>query len=204
MSNQNIVCIDLKRSVCECISTSSLNINCDDIIECVREDIDINKFKTWLQYNENKIKSKTNQTSYFKKSFLIELEKGTFKPKNKDNYLDVEILDLTLPTLYKYLPMFTDNVKEGFGDETFFIENLQIYLYRNDILTIDEINVLNSKVLNYITTFENVKLSDYREYIKKSQLLKGKVDWEEVEKIEAQCKQDFEKMMKDFEVEKDD
>lgn len=203
MTIQNIDCIELKRRVRECISTSSLNINCDDIIERVREDFDINKFKAWFQYNENKIKSKTNQSSYFKKSFLIELEKGTFN-KNETKDFDANwLLSQVLPTLHKYLPMFTDNIDEGFGDETFFIENLQIYLYENDILTIDEINTLNSKVMNYITTFENVKLSDYREYIKKSQLLKGKVDWEEIDRREINARQSYEKLINFYE-EKDD
>lgn len=204
MNNQNIELIDLKRSVCECITTSCLNINCDEVIECVRENIDINKFKSWLKYNENKIKSKTNQTSYFKKSFLNELEKGTFKPIDRGDYNQSEILSLVLPTLYKYLPIFNTNIDDAFGDETFFIENLQLYIYENDILTIEQLNILNERVMGYITTFENPKLSDYREYIKKTQSLKGKVDWEEIERREMKDKQEFDELMKTFEDTNDD
>lgn len=199
MNNQNNCLFELKRSVCECITTSCLNINCDDVIECIHEEIDLTKFKKWFQYNENKIKSKTNQTSYFKKSFLNELQNGTFKPKPKEEINEFQVLADVMPTLYKYLETFEVDTSKGFDDETFFVEELQLYIVENKILTIDELNVLNERVMNYITTNESPKLTDYRNTIKKTQSLKDKVNWEEIDKRENERRKDFNETMKMFE-----
>ena len=161
-----------------------------------RSDFDEAIFSDWLAKCD--VENKTNPSGYVRSCFFKELKSGTFKPQQKLELDDLDILTQVMPNLYKYLPMFDMDIHKGFEDETFFIENLQLYIVKNKILTIDELKTLNSKVMSYIVNFENPKISDYREYIKKSQLLKGKVDWEEVSKIEDKAKVKFETLMKQF------
>lgn len=170
-----------------------------------RNDFDERKFSDWLANSD--VKNKNNPSGYVKACFRKELVKGTFtyKPIVSNKLSDDNaILSLFLPTLYKYLPLFDVDIREGFGDETFFVENLQLYIYKNDILSIDELNLLNNKVMGYITTFENPQLSDYRDYIKKAQALKGKVDWNEIDQIELNAKQEFDELIKEMERNEDD
>ena len=161
-----------------------------------KSDFDETMFSEWLAKND--VENKNNPSGYIRSCFKKELENGTFKPKPQERLDDFEILASVMPTLYKYLPMFDIDVKQGFDDETFFVENLQLYLIKNKILTIDELNILNSKVMSYIADFENPKLTDYRENIKKSQLLKGKVDWNEVDKLETKARKRYEELIKDY------
>ena len=200
VDNSNCNCIELKEVLRAYATTSCLKIDCDDTIKCVREEVDIEKFKNWFEYNLEKFKSKTNQSSYFKKSFITELEKGTFKPLPKvyKKYSDSELLCSVLPTLYKHLGAFGIDMANGFGDETFFVENLQIYIIQKKILSIDELNELNDRVMSYITSLESPKLTDYRIYIKKAQALKDKVNWAEVERIEKKERKAFDELMSLF------
>ena len=159
-----------------------------------RTDFDERMFSDWIAKSE--VNNKNNPSGYIKSCFRKELEKGTFKPQPIKKFNETELLAMIMPTLYKYLPMFDCDLANAFGDETFFVENLQIYIYKHNILTIDELNDLNDKVMSYIVALDEPKLTDYREYIKKAQLLKGKVNWTEIEKIEARERKEFDDLMK--------
>ena len=76
LNNINKCITDIK----SIISSSCLNINCDDILTYIHEEIDADKFQTWFNFNLDNFKNKSNQNQYFKKSFINELQKGTFTP----------------------------------------------------------------------------------------------------------------------------
>ena len=160
-------------------------------------DFDEKKFDQWLIKND--VEHKANPSAYIKACFKRELEQGTFKPIKVDDYNQTEILAKIMPHLYKHLPIFGIQQEQGFGDETFFIENLQLYIYEHQILTIEELIKLNDKVMGYIASLKAPKITDYRKYIKKAQVLKDLVDWAEIEKIEAKERQEFEELMEKFE-----
>lgn len=158
-------------------------------------DFDENKFNQWLIKND--VEHKTNPSAYIKACFKRELEQGTFKPIN-----ETEILAKIMPHLYKHLnrnlEKFGIKQWEGFGDETFFVESLQLYIYEHQILTIEELIKLNDMVMGYITSLEKPKITDYRSYIKKAKAIKDEVDWAMIDEIEAKERKEFDELMKVF------
>lgn len=160
-------------------------------------DFDEKKFDQWLIKND--VEHKANPSAYIKACFKRELEQGTFKPIKVDDYNKFEILAKIMPHLYKHLPIFGIQQEQGFGDEIFFIETTQLYIYEHQILSIDELVKLNDKVMGYIAGLKTPKLTDYRKYIKKAQALKDLVDWAEIEKIEIKERKEFEELMTSLE-----
>lgn len=163
-------------------------------------DFDENKFNQWLIKND--VEHKTNPSAYIKACFKRELEQGTFKPIKLDVYDQTEILAKIEPHLYKHLNRHLEKfgIKQGggFGDEIFFVESLQLYIYEHQILTIEELIKLNDKVMGYITSLEKPKITDYRKYIKKAKAIKDKVDWAMMDEIEAKERQEWLELMAVF------
>lgn len=156
-----------------------------------KPNFDEERFNEWLTNNE--IETKTNPSGYVKSCFVKELNNGRFD-RQKDN--DNELYVLSMQPLYNAIHKLC-HIKE-LGDSTFFIEELNLHILKNKILTVDELSRLNHKVVEYISTFENPKPEDYCTYIRKSKVLKDKVDWEEIDRLAAKDKKEFEDLMKTF------
>ena len=164
MNNQNIS-LNQNIALIENIITSSLNIVCDDILTHIHEEIDVDKFKSWFNYNLDKFKDKSNVKVYFQKAFTNELNKGTFKTPE-----------------IKYLPSIEPLLNE--------LRNKGIILLANDVAYL---KVLFQELLNTyeIPAKEIVKINhklvdrckdyiDYKEQIK-AELSSYKIDWGDIE-----------------------
>ena len=163
----NVCLIECKEIVRKCIVSSSLNINCDEILTYIQEEIDTDKFDSWLQFNLETFKSKTNQASYFKKSFLNELSKGTFKKEHL----------YFLPNTQPLINAMRDKNITILADETAYLYVMWDYLL--NIKKIDEKTCveLNNKVITYM--HDGQTFSDYKKLLKNSKTLKEYgVDWE--------------------------
>ena len=163
----NVCLIECKEILRRCIVSSSLNINCDEILTHIQEEIDTDKFDSWLQFNLETFKSKTNQTSYFKKSFLNELNKGTFKKEHL----------YFLPNTQPLINAMRDKNITILADETAYLYVMWDYLL--NIKKIDEKTCveLNNKVITYM--HDGQTFSDYKKLLKNSKTLKEYgVDWE--------------------------
>lgn len=161
---------EMKRILRECAFSSSLINSCDELVAYVREDLDLDKFKAWLEFNSNNFKSKTNQVSYFKKSFLNELDKGTF------DIIKVEYI----PNTQALLNEMRARGICVLADEGVWVNVLFDYLLNEKKVDLDTCATLNHKVLDYMS---NQEFSNYKELIKSSNTLKKyQIDWELIEK----------------------
>ena len=164
--NNLIECITDIRGI---ISSSCLNIVCDDILKEIKEPIDVDKFKTWFNYNLNNFKSKTNQTSYFKKAFTNELVKGTFE-KAKVYYVPATE------------PMINELRSKGItilADESAYLYTMWEELL-NHYKVPREIGVqVNRQAINSLTITSDFK--HYVQLIQNCDLLKSyKIDWADI------------------------
>lgn len=164
---------DCKERVRECVSSSSLNISCDDITNALHEEIDVDKFKTWLERNINTFKTKQDIQSYFNRAFFKELDKGTFKlAKKVEVERVVEVTSLSLALREKGI--------EVLGNHTCYIEIMWQHIIRKGMKEIDAIE-LNHEIVGGMKSGQTVK--DYIALVKKHIKLKGyKVDWEAINK----------------------
>ena len=166
----------------------------DIINELIKDltDFDEDKFLNWLI--EKKIETKTNPSAYVRSCFKKELESGRFKSDvKKEN--DTETLCLAMQPFYNALHEI--GIKE-LGDSTFFAEEANLNVLKHNILTIDELRNLNQKILQYMKKMENPKAEDYCICLRKSNALKDKVDWEEVDRLVEQSKKEWEELMSFF------
>ena len=181
-TNVSNVCLnECKEQMRMCITESSLNINCDDTINTLTQEIDIRKFKTWYESNINNFKSKTNPNSYFKKAFLSELAKGTFKPLKKR----VDATTLASALRSKGIAVSSDNA--------LFIELMwqEIYELSGDENLLIE---LNHKILDYMKADQTFE--DYVSLVKRSKAVKAyTVDWEKIQKKYSSLLDSWEKMI---------
>ena len=190
LHNQNDCLYECKRIVRECVSSSSLNINCDDILNCIHEEIDTDKFNSWLSYNLNTFKSKTNQHSYFKKSFLIELEKGTFK-KVIVNYI---------PNTQPFINALREHGCCVLADDSAYLFIVWDRLLNKYKVPSNIAEDLNNKILNYLDV--NSNFEDYKTLLIKSKTLAPyKVDWDEIDKDAKAYIAEWDKMLDDLESE---
>lgn len=158
---------ECKELLRECVSSSSLNINCDDITNALHEEIDVDKFKTWLERNINTFKTKQNIQSYFNRAFFKELDKGTFKLEQQA----VEVATLSTALRNK-------GVKVTSSD-TAYIEIMWQEIVRLGMTEEQAIN-LNHKIVDYMK--EGQTFQDYIGLVKKSKALEGyKIDWNKIE-----------------------
>lgn len=170
-NNSNVCLIECKEIVRKCISSSNLNINCDEILQYIHEEIDADKFDSWLKFNLDTFKSKTNQASYFKKSFLNELNKGTFKKEHL----------YFLPNTQPLINAMRDKNITILADDAAYLYVMWGYLL--NIKKIDEKTCveLNNKIIAYM--HDGQTFSDYKKLLKNSKTLKDyNIDWELIDK----------------------
>lgn len=175
-TNYSNVCLfDCKEKVREHVSSSCLNIDCDDILNALTEEIDVNKFEAWFDRNINNFKTKQNIQTYFKRAFISELNKGTFKL----NEISVDMSQLVSAMRGKGIKVLSD--------DTCYLELMWLEIVRKG-MPIEAIQQLNRKVIDYMHSGQT--FADYVSLIKKSNAVKPyDIDWD---KVEAQSKAELE------------
>ena len=164
-SNELIAC---KEQVCACIRESSLNIDCDDIKNTLTGEIDIAKFKKWFETNLSYFKTKQNPNSYFKKAFIIELQKGRF---------DIDAISIDTSTLISAL---RKKGIEVLSDDTAYVEIMWLEIIKQG-MKIEDIVKLNHKILDYMKSGQSFQ--DYVNLVRKSNAIKGySIDWDKIQK----------------------
>ena len=169
MNNENEL-NKCKLVVRDIIIKSNLNVSCDEVLTRIHEEIDTDKFSSWLNYNLDKFKSKTNQASYFNKAFANELDRGTF----------------TLVKL-QYLPNTQPLINELRSKGIVLLADDTAYLYvmwdqllnytKIPFNVATEVNRQAIDSLGISDTFESFKKS-----VKNSKLLKDyRIDWDNIE-----------------------
>lgn len=168
----NDLLLECKELIRKCVSNSCLKVNCDEILTCVHEPIDTDKFESWLSFNLETFKSKTNQSSYFKKSFVNELNKGTFTI-SKVEYI---------PNTQELINQMREKIVL-LADDTAYLTVLWDYMLNDKKIELSTCKKLNQQVIVYMTgTFE-----DYKSLLKRSNTLKPyNVDWELIDKRTAE------------------
>lgn len=160
--------IECKNRIQNIIIKSSLNINCDEILIHIHEPIDVDKFESWLNYNLDKFKSKTNQASYFKKAFTNELEKGTFK-LIKLNYL---------PKTQVLINELRDKGVVILADDSAYISVLWAELLNTYKVPSELAIRINRQAVNQADNF-----NAYKTLVKSSaELVNYNVDWKEIDR----------------------
>ena len=139
----------------------------DGILNYIHEEIDTDKFESWLKYNLDKFKSKAE--SYFIKSFTNELEKGTFE-KTKVYYVPATE------------PMINELRSKGItilADESAYLYTMWEELL-NRYKVPREIGVqVNRQAINSLTITSDFK--HYVQLIQNCDLLKSyKIDWADI------------------------
>ena len=167
-------------SVLECkelIINTSLAINVDDTLSCVRKEIDTEKFKTWLSANLTKFKSKDNPNTYFKKSFETEYNKGTFD------------LSIQIPNTQVLINAIREKGIKMSNNDSAFLSVLYDYLLNNLKVDRQVLIDLNRHLIDYLQ--EGQSFNQYKDYLKRSKTLRSyKIEWdylEEKTKILIKC-----------------
>lgn len=158
---------ELKELIRECVTTSCLDIDCDELLDTLTCEIDIDKFKAWLNRNLNTFKTKQNIQSYFKRAFYKELEKGTFKVKKE---------------IWNGNTLFQALREKGvivIHDDTCYI-CLMWEAYQKLGVKIDLVQDLNHKIVNYM--HEGQTSQDYINLVRKANALKDyQIDWDKLQ-----------------------
>ena len=157
-----------KEQLREYVSSSSLDIVCDDIFNALRKPIDVTKFKKWFDSNLNNFKSKQNIKTYFDKSFWKEYGDGRFNLVEKS-------IDFT-----SLVQALRDKGIKVTSDDTITIDVLWRHILRQDI-SVEEAVDINHKVVEYMKSGQS--FSDYLNNIKKSKILKDhnvELNWEAI------------------------
>ena len=158
-----------KEQMRRCVSSSSLNINCDDILKTLTEEIDIDKFKAWLDRASNSINSKQNKQAYFNRAFQKELEKGTF---------EINESGINGVTLFQAL---REKGVKVIQEDTCYIMVMWGEIFYKCGVKAETIQQLNRKIVDYMKEGQTSK--DYINYVKNSQLVSSlKIDWDKVQK----------------------
>lgn len=166
-TSSNDCLYDCKEQMRECVSSSNLNIDCEQAISALTREIDIEKFKAWLERNKSYIQTKQNIQSYFNRAFLKELEKGTF---------DVKLVSWNSTTLFNAMRGKGINVIQ---DDTCYITLMWNYYVKAGV-KIDLIQELNHKIVDFMK--EGQTTQDYINLVKKSKALQDyKVDWKKLQ-----------------------
>ena len=159
-----------KLVISKIINNSNLKVSCDEITAHIREEIDTDKFSSWLNYNLDKFKSKTNQASYFKKAFVNELERGPF------TLVKVQHLPNTQPLI---------NELRSKGIVLLADDTAYLYVMWGQLLNLTKIPLdlairVNRQAINSLGISDNFET--YKKLVKNSTLLKGyRIDWENIE-----------------------
>lgn len=158
---------DCKELIRKHISSSSLNINCEDIISVLYEPIDTDKFKAWLDRNINTFKTKQIIQPYFKKAFIAELNKGSFKVESK-------VVDCT-----SLIQALRDSDVKVLSNDTLYLNVLWSIIIRKG-MTEEQAKDLNRKIIAYLKKGQT--FADYIELVKNSKALKPyEIDWAKVQ-----------------------
>lgn len=175
---------DMKEIIRVCISNSNLKVNCDDILSCIHEEIDTDKFSSWLSFNLDNFKSKTNQASYFKKSFLNELDKGTFK------LVKIHYLPNTQPLINE----MRERNMMILAEDSAYLYVMFDYLLNVKKIDINTISLLNRKVLSYMS--DDQTFADYKKLLKSANTLKPyNVEWELIDKQTTELNEKWNMML---------
>lgn len=161
--------LNCKELIRKHVSSSSLNVSCDEIINALTEEIDIEKFKAWFDRNIDYFKTKQNIQPYFNRAFQKELDKGTFK---------LEVLTVSSVTLIQAL---REKGVKILGDDTCYIDVMWTWIYRHGC-PIELIQELNHKIVGYMKEGQNFQ--DYLTLVKKAKALQGyTIDWKTIQAI---------------------
>lgn len=166
-NNSNDCLLNCKELIRKHVSSSSLNVSCDEIINALTEEIDIEKFKAWYDRNIDYFKTKQNIQPYFNKAFLKELNKGTFE-KKREIWNGVTLFQALRERGVKVIP-----------DDTCYI-CIMWGAYQDAGIKIEEVQQLNHKIVDYMK--EGQTSQDYIEFVKKSKALQAyHIDWDKVQ-----------------------
>ena len=153
------------------ITKSCLNIVCDDILIHIHEEIDVDKFQTWFNFNLDNFKNKSNQNQYFKKSFINELNKGTFV-LNKVYYV---------PSTEPIINELRSKGVVVLADETAYLYTLWEELLNRYKIPREMCVQVNRQAISNLTITSDFK--HYIKLVKGSELLKGyNIDWESIKR----------------------
>ena len=168
-NNSNDCLFECKELIRKHVSSSSLNVSCDEIINALTEEIDIEKFKAWFDRNINYFKTRQNIQPYFNRAFQKELEKGTFE-LNESGINGV--------TLFQAL---REKGVKVIQEDTCYIMVMWGEIFYKCGVKAETIQQLNHKIVDYMKEGQTSK--DYIEYVKNSQLVSSlKIDWDKVQK----------------------
>lgn len=184
----NDLLLDCKDKVRACINKSSLKVNCDEILMCIHDEIDIQAFQEWLDYNLDNFKSKSNQTSYFKKSFQNELQKGRFNLKPKVNYL---------PNTQEFINELRDKGVIIYADDSDWLSVAWSHLLNVVKISQNECKAINQSVLRDMFT---VNFDEYKNLLMNHKSLqKYHINWEEIEKQYIIARKNWLELMEELE-----
>ena len=166
-NNSNDCLFECKELIRKHVSSSSLNVSCDEIINALTEEIDIDKFTAWFDRNIDYFKTRQNIQPYFNKAFRKELDKGTFEKKR-------EIWNGT--TLFQAL---REKGVIVIQDDTCYISVMWGY-YQDAGVKIETVQELNHKIVDFMK--EGQTTQDYIAFVKKSKVLQDyPIDWKKME-----------------------
>ena len=186
----NVCIVDSKEFVRKCVSNSFLKVNVDEILECVCEEIDTDKFESWFKFNLQTFISKTNQTSYFKKALTNEIQKGSFKV----NHIEY------LPSIQPFINALKNKGIVVLADDSGYLSVVWEELLDKYKISVDVACKLNRQILDFMKPGQ--AFADYKELLKKSNTLKPYgIVWEEIDEKANQFNEKWNKMLDEMEME---
>lgn len=145
----------------------------NSIIETTNEnDFDENQFLEWLSLAD--VENKNNPSGYVRSCFKKELEKGTFKPKAKVEYL---------PNTQELINAIRDKGVCVLADDSVWLSVVWEYLLWKEI-DLNTCKRINHEVLDKLDNSKS--FNDYKEQLMNSPLLKPyQINWK---LVEEKCK----------------
>lgn len=133
------------------------------------EDFDSEVFNSWLVSKD--IEHKNNPNAYIRSCFIKELQKGTFKPQPKVEYI---------PNTQVLINEMRDRGICVLANDSAYIYVLWKYIINEAKITIDECVRLNRTILSFMKRGQS--FNEYKRLLKKSNTLKAyHINWDYIE-----------------------
>lgn len=135
------------------------------------DDFEEETFNEWLIIKD--IEHKNNPNAYLRSCFKKELEKGTFKPKAKVNYI---------PNTQVLINAMRDKGICVMANDSVWLSVVWEHIIKWKELDIEECQELNHKILDYMG--ENKTIEDYKKLLMNSNTLKPlNINWGLLEEV---------------------
>lgn len=147
-----------------------------------QDGFDCEKFKKW--FIDSNVIYKNSPLAFLTKCGITDINNGKFsKPKVK---------------AFNIAPLCNAMRNRGIkvNEDIMYVEKVEIYLYNNELMTLEEIVDMNAKIVEWLARFPNSTTTDFVNLLKKSKTLsRVVVPWTKFDEEQKKDKEEWDNLL---------